>query len=226
MTNPDAKPAVLLFFLRWPEPGRVKTRLAATVGADVACSIHRHLATVCFHEARSVPGVELVVCGTGAPADRFREWLPGASHYWDQPEGDLGVRLEALFARAFELGASQVAAIGSDAASLGSEDIASALRQLDHCEVSLLPARDGGYVLIGLSSYSPVIFREMPWSQSDLLRSTIVSATKHGMRVAVGPVFEDVDNQSDWEALLLTRPDLRLDIDSTEKDRSPCRDSA
>lgn len=196
--------AVLLFFVRWPQAGRVKTRLAAAVGDEAACAIHRRLAARCFTAARGVPGARVVVCGTGAgPAD-FSDWLAGADAYWDQPEADLGARLERLFARAFGEGARGVAAIGSDCPTLDSTAISRALGALDDAEVSLLPADDGGYVLVASSRLAPELFRDMPWSTPALMAATLAACRRTQQRVVVGPVFRDIDTVDDWNDFLRT----------------------
>ncbi len=193
-----SKPPFILFFVRWPEPSRVKTRLAATLGADRACHIHGLLAERCFSNAMAVRGARVVICGTGAGPDGFRRWLSGASAYWEQPVGDLGERLDALFGRAFEEGASKVVAVGSDSPELHSESIAEAIGALDSHEICLLPATDGGYVLVGSCRHFPEIFHDMPWSTGRLLNRTLHVCAEFALRVHIGPAHRDVDTDDDW----------------------------
>jgi uncharacterized protein len=188
----------LLFFVRWPEAGRVKTRLARSVGPEEACRLHKLLAEVCFREALEAVRDGVVVCATGAGVDRFREWLPGALDYWPQPEAGLGERLEAMFARAFGEGAQSVAAMGSDAPGLRAASIAGALRKLATHDVAILPALDGGYVLVGMRSLQRGLFREMPWSTAELFDRTREACSAAGLKLHVGPAFGDVDTEEDW----------------------------
>lgn len=199
---------VLLFFVRWPEAGRVKTRLAADLGADEACRVHRILAERCFAQACGVPGADVVVCGTGAGPESFSAWLRGASAYWEQPGGDLGDKLAAMFSRAFEAGARRVAAIGSDAPELEPGAIASCIDALDHHGASVLPARDGGYVMIAMIQFAPELFADMPWSTPDLLDRTLDAAGRAGVAVHMGPLHADVDTIDDWNRVqrLVLRP--------------------
>jgi rSAM/selenodomain-associated transferase 1 len=144
---------------------------------------------------------EVIVCGTGAVPDAFRSWLPGASDYWQQPEGGLGERLEAMFAAAFDRGAPRAVAIGSDAPLLIASSIEGALDSLTDHDVCLLPAADGGYVLIGCSHLHPCLFRDMPWSKADLMSRTLAACAENTLRVHIGPMHQDVDTEADWNAV-------------------------
>ncbi|MDK2973179.1 MAG: uncharacterized protein PWP23_2934 [Candidatus Sumerlaeota bacterium] len=188
----------ILLFVRWPEPGRVKTRLAATMGAEEACRVYRALAQQCFAAACSVAGARVVVCGTGAAPEAFRHWLQGAADYWEQPNGDLGARLETMFRRAFDAGAQRVAAIGSDTPGLGGVEIAAAMEALGTYDVTLVPAADGGYVLIGTRRHLPELFEGMPWSSDALLARTLAVCAQRGLSAAQGPPQADIDTEEDW----------------------------
>ena len=198
MSKPE-KNITILLFVRWPEPGRVKTRLAAALGAEAACKIYTRLAERAFAEGMRVPGAQLVVCGTGATPDAFARWLVGASGYWNQPEGDLGERLAALFARAFNSGSVGVLAIGSDAPTMDADAITTAVEALAYHDVSMLPAEDGGYVLIGLRRMAERLFAGMPWSTERLAQATRERCESESLVLWTGTPFHDVDTFEDWQ---------------------------
>jgi len=197
----SGKNIIILLFVRWPEPGRVKTRLAAALGADLACEIYTRLAERAFAEGIKVAGAQLIVCGTGASPDAFAHWLVGAPAYWNQPEGELGERLAVLFARAFDSGSDGVLAIGSDAPTLDADAITTAVDALASHDVSILPAEDGGYVLIGLRRMADRLFAEMPWSTDRLLQATRERCESERLALWVGTPFPDVDTVEDWHGL-------------------------
>ncbi|MCC5877048.1 MAG: TIGR04282 family arsenosugar biosynthesis glycosyltransferase [Candidatus Sumerlaeia bacterium] len=188
----------LLFFVRWPEPGVVKTRLAATVGAEEACRIHRFCAVRSFQNARSLSGVNLIVCGTGAPEGHFRDWLPGADEYIAQPAGTLGDRLEHLFGHAHQFSTAGVAAIGSDAPLLGANDIAGVFDVLANHDAAFLPAKDGGYALVATAQFQPMIFRDIPWSSPNTLKATLETCQNLGLTFFIGTPQQDIDTEADW----------------------------
>lgn len=196
MADPPVR--TLLYFVRWPEPGLVKTRLAATVGAEEACRIHRLIAASCFHNARAVPATRLVVCGTGATPEEFAQWLPGADDYRQQPEGDLGHRLEALFGDAHTVSPDGVAAIGSDAPLMPPKEIETALDALNRHDVAFCPAEDGGYALVGTRRFFPELFRGIPWSTPETLNASLETCRRLSKSVFLGNTQRDVDTEEDW----------------------------
>lgn len=200
MKNLENQNAILLF-VRWPEIGKVKTRLSATMGDDEACRVYRLLAERCFSEALAAKNSQVIVCATGATCEEFASWLPGAADYILQPEGDLGERLGTAFQQTFQAGASSVMAIGTDAPTLDSQSISDAAELLGTHDVVVYPATDGGYVLIGCSSDQPSLFNEMHWSTDRLLAQTLNVCKQQNLCTHVGPQFSDVDTEEDWNAV-------------------------
>ena len=101
-----AQRQVILLFVKYPEPGRVKTRIAATVGPEKAAGIYKALVA---HVRSQLPAdSEVVVCyDPPSFGEQVRAWLPGAAHYEPQVDGDLGARLRAAVDGAFAAGAAR-----------------------------------------------------------------------------------------------------------------------
>jgi rSAM/selenodomain-associated transferase 1 len=201
------KKNILLFFVRWPEPGKVKSRLAATLGTEEACRIHRHLAECCYNNARFAPNTRLIVSGTGAPPVSFQEWLPGADDYWEQPQTDLGERLRTFFFHAFEEGATTVAAIGSDCPTLKMPSLANAFQALQSHDVAALPATDGGYVWIGSSRYIPELFSSISWGTEKVMAETRINCSELDLSLWEGESFEDIDHEEEWLRYVKNNPE-------------------
>lgn len=195
-----------------PIPGRVKTRLAAELGAEQATELYRAL-------GRSVvaacvdPGYHTVVWYTPAAARAaVRGWLQGVEPLAFRPQvrGGLGVRLGAAFARHFGEGVPRVILVGSDCPGVERGVITQAFAALDRYDLVLGPAHDGGYYLIGLRSTTRGgrLFHGVSWSTPDVLRQTLLAARRLGLRPALLPVLRDVDTVADARATGL----LGLDV--------------
>ena len=191
-------PNTILLFVKYPQPGRVKTRIAATVGADAATAIYKELVARVW--AQLPADAAITVCYD--PAERgeeVRAWLPGAALYEAQAAGDLGVRLRVAVGSAFANGAAKVAVIGSDCVDITTAIFAETWQRLDHAEVVLGPTDDGGYYLIALRRPMPVLFENIRWSTEHTLADTLAQAGTAPTHLL--PKLRDVDTHEDWLAV-------------------------
>ena len=181
-------------FVRAPEAGRVKTRLAASIGADAALRVYRRLAEHTVREALGVAGAEVRVHYTPADAEAVvREWLGDGPALLPQSDGDLGVRMRDAFARAFADGRRRVVIIGSDLPEMRADLLHRAISLLDERETVIGPARDGGYYLLGLTRLVDGIFEGIAWSTPGVLQSTLERLAMAGIIPALLEPLSDVD---------------------------------
>lgn len=200
--NARSKPArrAVLVFVRAPERGRVKTRLAAALGDDAALRIYRRLAEHTLREAAALAGegVRVRVHHTPADAgDAVRAWLGDGPVYLPQAEGDLGRRMEDAFARAFAEGAERVVIVGSDLPDVSASLLRRALDALDAHPAVIGPARDGGYYLLGLTRPVDGIFDGIAWSTADVLAATLARFRAAGIDPVRLETLADVDEAED-----------------------------
>lgn len=200
--NARSKPArrAVLVFVRAPERGAVKTRLAAAIGADAALRVYRRLAEHTLREAAALAGegVQLRVHHTPADAgDAVRAWLGDGPLYLPQADGDLGTRMEDAFARAFADGVERVVIVGSDLPEVSASLLRRAFDRLDAHPAVIGPARDGGYYLLGLRRMVDGIFSGVAWSTPDVLASTLARFRAAGIDPVMLAELADVDEAED-----------------------------
>jgi hypothetical protein len=194
-TPPDA----ILVFVRAPEAGRVKTRLAAEIGGEAALRVYRRLAEHAVAEARAL-GAEVAVRIHFTPAtggEAVRAWLGAGATYLPQGEGDLGTRMRMAFDAAFAAGHPRVVIIGSDLPHLSAEVLRRALRLLDAHPAVIGPAADGGYYLLGLREMVPGVFDGIAWSTGEVLGETLTRLRAAGCEPAMLETLRDVDVAAD-----------------------------
>ena len=192
----------IVVFVKFPEPGRVKTRLAAGLGAEAAASIYGSMVAHVF--AHLPDDVEVIACYD--PAERREEierWLGGlakgkALRFLAQTKGDLGARLERAFADAFALGFDRVATIGTDCLEIDAAIFRETWAALGEHDVVLGPSEDGGYYLIALSERHPSLFHGISWSSEHVLAQSRARAEMEKLSVHLLPVRYDVDSEDDW----------------------------
>jgi len=185
----------LVIMAKSPALGRVKRRLGREIG-DVAalrfyrsCLSHTALRLARDPRWRAV----LAVAPDRDVAERFwpsRRWVGRLP----QGEGDLGRRMQRLFAR---LPPGPTIVVGSDIPAIRPVHVAEAFRRLGRADAVLGPAPDGGYWLIGLKRTPRVLtpFAGVRWSGPHALADTL--ANLEGKRVAVAAMFSDVDTEKD-----------------------------
>jgi len=188
----------LIVFIKNPEAGKVKTRLARDVGPRQALDVYKKL----LNYTRSV--VLPVKADKQVWYSRFIEhndlWQNTGFTQKLQKGDDLGERMKHAFEISFKQDdCRKVVLIGSDCAELTTSLVERAFSVLDENDVVLGPAADGGYYLIGMSGFLPNLFDNKQWSTQNVFSETIKDLKQHGSRFETLPVLSDVDVKKDWE---------------------------
>lgn len=195
----------LLVLARPPIAGRVKSRLAVSVGSAVALDAYRAcLGRALIEAARAVNGSGAVeVLAAEGPDPPLRALLPAGATMGRQAPGDLGARLRAAFNDAFATGAERAVAIGADCPGVEADDLVAAASALGRAEVVVGPAEDGGYWLVGIRRpawpRAAVLFDRVPWSTDAVLATTRARADEAGLAVAQIATRYDIDTAADLE---------------------------
>jgi rSAM/selenodomain-associated transferase 1 len=185
----------LLIFTRNPELGKVKTRLAKTVGDETALEIYRFLLKKTQKVAQKVTSDKAVFYSEKITEND--QWNPEIFQKHLQLEGDLGIKMQHAFEQSFEKGYEKVAIIGSDLYDITPEIIESAFENLNTNDVVLGPAKDGGYYLLGIKSIHKLIFQHKKWGTASVLKETLEDLTDK--KVFLLEELNDVDVFEDIE---------------------------
>ena len=186
----------LIIFIKNPELGKVKTRLAKTVGDEKALAIYKALLGHTRKIAEKLPVNRYLFYSQYIhPSDN---WSPKKFKKALQAEGDLGNRITTAFQKVFQEN-EKVVIIGSDCASLTPEIVQEAFDKLDTHSFVVGPAVDGGYYLLGMNQFFPEVFRDIEWSTSAVFPTTIkrIKALKTNYHLL--PALSDIDYEEDWE---------------------------
>ena len=184
--------------------GRVKTRLAATIGADDALAVYRGLLASSLAQAEKVAGVTLALAV--APGSSAAQPPHGARWIVVEQRGEtLGERLAAVFADLFAAGAEAVVAVNSDSPQLPPDYLRLAFERLSPGGIVLGPAADGGYYAIGVarptwSGHEAALRRLLegaPMGTAALLSWTLAEARRAELAVVQLPLWFDVDDAAD-----------------------------
>jgi len=187
----------IIIFIRNPELGKVKTRLAAGVGAETALDIYKQLL---LHTMQ-------VTDASNADKFVFYHEQIMQNDIWNkkgffknlQAGINLGEKMKRAFSTVFSEGYSKVIIIGSDCLELNSAFIKEAFAGLEQKDTVIGPAKDGGYYLLGMKINLPFLFENIAWSTDTVFNDTVFSMKQHNLSTALLPVLTDVDTEADWQ---------------------------
>jgi rSAM/selenodomain-associated transferase 1 len=194
----------ILFFVKYPERGKVKNRLAVDLtGVDIA-ELYRNfvLDLITMLEELCIP---FHICYFPENAEkRFIAWLGNHYQYIPQEGKNLGERMQNSFVQAFLQGFHRVITIGSDSPDLPRTFIEEAFSYLKTMDSVIGPARDGGYYLIGFrkETFFKEVFADITWSTDKVFDESRARLKNAGHKTYILPPWHDIDTLADLQELI------------------------
>jgi rSAM/selenodomain-associated transferase 1 len=202
----------ILLFAKYPEAGRCKTRLAATLGDEAALRVYRALLDHTLKTMQAVEARKVLYVDPPERASSGSQWASGMDLYLPQSQGDLGERLSTAMTERLQAGAERILFLGSDCPQISEESILSSFSILEEKDVVLGPTEDGGYYLLGLKSSLLFLFQDIPWSTERVLETTLNILKEHGLSYILLATFSDVDTLQDLHRVRHLEPLKNLGI--------------
>lgn len=194
-----------MFFVKYPEPGSVKTRLAEGTTPEQAATFYRVFVEEKLAELEAgVDGDLVVFFAPETMRDEVQAWLGKGRRYIGQKGSDLGHRMENAFREVFLMGYERGVLVGSDIPGLTPGIINQGVSALTPGRASLGPAGDGGYYLIGFhkSGFSPEVFRTGEWSAPGVYERAFNLLAGSGFPFTELEGLDDMDTMEDIETML------------------------
>jgi rSAM/selenodomain-associated transferase 1 len=197
----------IIMFVRFPHAGKVKTRLAQSLGEDKAAALYRlcveNLFTQCLKLSRTVECY--VFYADGADRENVEKWASPNFILRRQEHGMLGNRIANALGVTIREGAEKAIIMASDVPDLSVGELEAAIDALDSYDLVIGPSLDGGYYLLGLKKLEKTLFKGIDWSTENVFRQTLHKAKLASLRVFCLPQLLDID----------TKDDLRLWLETT-----------
>jgi uncharacterized protein len=178
--------------------GKVKTRLAASVGHQEALEIYRGLVAYTYRQAFEIRDADIWVFFSESFEEMEGNFQEHITATMVQEGSDLGERMEYAFTSIFGFGYTKAVLIGTDCPEITSGIIENALKSLEKNEVVIGPAVDGGYYLIGMAKVLPQLFSQIPWSTENVFPITLQRINQDNISHFTLPVLSDIDTEEDW----------------------------
>ena len=184
----------LIIFIKKPEAGKVKTRLAKDVGNENALTIYKHLLAHTCKIAIEVKANRLLFYAE--KISQRDDWPETDFKKFVQQGDDLGQRMLNAFENAF-LNSQKVIIIGSDCMKLNPDIIEKAFLELNNNDFVIGPANDGGYYLLGMKYAEQSFFQGKAWSTSTVFGDTVADISNLSKSLFILPLLSDVDTIAD-----------------------------
>lgn len=190
------KDAAIIIFQKTPELGKVKTRLAKTIGKAKALEAYQLLLQHTHEQVALVDADVFVYFEKEIDPFFVRD-----QRYVGvlQERGDLGQKMKTALQEVLADGYPKAILIGSDCPGLDAEVLEQAIHYLSSSDLVLGPAKDGGYYLIGMGQMYGTLFENMPWSTSEVFSKTLAEAKHLDLEIALLRELADVDVYEDLD---------------------------
>jgi rSAM/selenodomain-associated transferase 1 len=186
----------LLIFIKNPALGKVKTRLAKTVGPHNALKIYQYLLEHTMEITFELDNVDKFLF--------YNEFIPTKdewpSHMYQkelQHGNDLGAKMKNAFDKVFDENYSKAVLIMPDCPKMTDTLLDKAFRALDTNDFVLGPTNDGGYYLIGMKNLHPEVFDNKTYGTDHVLDDAINVINSLGKTYFKLPALTDVDMEED-----------------------------
>ncbi|MFK7832023.1 MAG: TIGR04282 family arsenosugar biosynthesis glycosyltransferase [Winogradskyella sp.] len=197
--------SLVIVFVKNIKLGTVKTRLAKTIGDVGAFEVYSELVKI-TEKATETLEVDKRIYFSNAVVDS--KWKNEFKTV--QSGSDLGERMLNAFQDGFRDGYENIVLIGSDLPDINAKHIMNGLKALETEKVVFGPAEDGGYYLVGMSQLEASIFTNKPWSQPDLLVTTMLELSSKNIKFYLLSTLNDIDTYEDLIASDFYKSNLKL----------------
>jgi rSAM/selenodomain-associated transferase 2/rSAM/selenodomain-associated transferase 1 len=189
--------SALILFARYPVEGKVKTRLAKSIGDSQAAAFYEKSVEHCLATVKKLPFLSTYVfVAEEEDLPKMKQWLGDDLKIRAQSSGDLGRRMHQAF-RELKEGYGKIAIIGTDVPDISETIINKAFLALDKVDFVIGPSDDGGYYLIGLKENSLEIFEDIDWSTDMVLKQTLDKITNMDCSYQLLERLIDIDFNKD-----------------------------
>jgi rSAM/selenodomain-associated transferase 1 len=191
---------VLGLFAKWPAAGAVKTRLRGSE-PDWGARVAEAFLLDTIARLANVNAQRVLAFTPRQRRAEFAAVVAGRFILVPQEEGDLGRRLGAFVDQQINAGGGSIVLVGTDSPTLPVAYVDQAFAEMEHADVVLGPASDGGYYLVGCGPSRPPLFKGIAWSTGRVLADTVAALAEPRWRLALLPPWYDVDTPDDWTML-------------------------
>jgi len=187
----------LAIFVKNPELGNAKTRIAKDSDDKTALAIYKTLLNITRNITMDLDINKYVFYSKHI--DLKDDWTNEVFNKKLQGGKDLGEKMSNGFQVLFNERFEKVLLIGSDCPYITKEILELAYEKLNNHDFVFGPTFDGGYYLVGMKQFNPMVFSGIEWSTEDVLKDSIQRVETMSGKYFLLPKLKDIDHLTDWE---------------------------
>lgn len=189
----------IIVFVKAPIPGQCKTRLTPYLNNVQASEFYQTLVHHCFENLRPITDTDIAIYYTPCKEHPFISEISHryAKSLYCQQGNDLGERMHHAISRSLKT-YNKCVLIGTDCPVIDSDYITEAFQKLDHNDIVLGPAEDGGYVLIAANKINASIFNSIEWSSPFVLQQSMINNKRENFKTHLLNMLWDIDTPQDY----------------------------
>jgi rSAM/selenodomain-associated transferase 1 len=193
----------LIFFVKYPVSGKVKTRLCARLSGEIVVGLYKSFVLDILSTLQGLDLPLRIFFYPDSAGPELTEWLGEQYSYVPQRGLDLGRRMQNAFEDVFDEGFDTGILIGSDLPDLPKRFVELAADALDTHAAVIGPSSDGGYYLIGFTKAGllPEAFENVSWSTDSVFDQTASILRQSKRKTHLLPNWHDVDTIADLKSL-------------------------
>ncbi|ADR23338.1 hypothetical protein MATR_28130 [Marivirga tractuosa] len=195
------KKRLLIIFVKNPELGKCKTRLAATIGDQKALNFYKNMLIRTKEVSEKVEADKAIYYSSFIDDNDLWSNEPPVYKFLQNQNPDLGIKMQSAFKEAFSNNYESVCVIGSDCYALDEKVIDQAFKSLGSKDAVLGPSNDGGYYLLGMNQLHTELFENKEWSTDTVASDTMQDFKNLNLEFELLKELTDIDNEEDLKSI-------------------------
>ena len=189
----------LIFFMKYPERGLVKNRLAEELGDDLTVRLYSNFVLDVLETCQMVEAETIIAYSISNNMKNKKLFWNGEFKDFPQKGDDPGKKIFNAMSEASKMGYKKCVVIGTDSPDLPAAVIGEAFEMLNECDAVIGPGSDGGYYLLGLAQdkIDPKIFEKIKWGSPSVFEDIHRNIKKCGLTNHVLPEWDDIEDIND-----------------------------
>jgi uncharacterized protein len=165
---------LIIILTKYPEAGKVKSRLARSIGEEKASKIYEALLWDNWHNAKISDQQIRLEYSPPEAKYKFKKMFGDDAQLHLQEGKDIGWRMANAFDNCWQQRFDAAILIGGDVPDIFHTSFSEALDSLKKHDIVIGPSTDGGYYLIGFQrkSFDYKFFQNIDWSTNRVFEQT------------------------------------------------------